>query len=205
MKGAAASDVTQRQTHSRVFHAEQAVKHKKIAVAAPKPPTAVQPPKSAPGMYKGKIIQSKIGSIWKSSTSVDKLDVKPTAPKMTGQRIGNAARGRSKSVSDLAAHSTQRSASAASKMVVKRPAHVSKPPVTSRPAGFYSARPLTRTVPATLTSTSSKSTSLAPAKASRTQDAKPKVPVADKKVNKPPVSRTLTQYRFTKETEEEKR
>ncbi|KAG7222817.1 hypothetical protein INR49_016069 [Caranx melampygus] len=201
-KRAAVSDVTQRQTYSRAFHTEQATKQKKIVAEAPKPPTAVQPPKSAPGMYKGKIVQSKIGSIWKSSTSVDKLDVKLTATKMASQRIGNAAKGRSKSVSDLAGHGTQRLASTTSKMVVRGPAQVSKPPVTSRPpAGFYSARPPTRTVPATLTSTCYKSTSLA----SRTRDPKPKIPVAEKKVNKPPVSSTLSQYRFTKETAEEKR
>ncbi|KAG7222800.1 hypothetical protein INR49_016073 [Caranx melampygus] len=34
---------------------------------------------------------------------------------------------------------------------------------------------------------------------------KAKIPVAEKKVNKPPVSSTLSQYRFTKETAEEKR
>ncbi|KAG7240919.1 hypothetical protein INR49_026217 [Caranx melampygus] len=77
----------QRQTYSRAFHTEQATKQKKIVAEAPKPPTAVQPPKSAPGMYKGDCTV-KNGSIWKSSTSVDKLDVKLTATKMASQRMG---------------------------------------------------------------------------------------------------------------------
>ncbi|XP_071317667.1 cytoskeleton-associated protein 2 [Trachinotus anak] len=203
---AAASDVKQRQTYSRAFHAEQAVKHKKIVAEAPKPPAAVQSSKSAPGMYKGKIIQSKIGSIWKSSASVDGVDSKPSAPKTESQRVGNAMKIRSKSVADLPRHGTQKPAPTMSKSVVSRPAQVSKPAVTSRaPVGFYSARPPTRTVPATLTRTSSRNTSVAPTKGSGTQNSKPKIPVTDKRVNKPSVSSTLSQYRFSMETAEERR
>uniref|UniRef100_A0A3B4WRL9 Si:ch211-266i6.3 n=1 Tax=Seriola lalandi dorsalis TaxID=1841481 RepID=A0A3B4WRL9_SERLL len=203
---AAASDVKQRQTYSRAFHTEQAVKHRKMVAEAPKPPAAVQSSKSAPGMYKGKMVQSKIGSIWKSSASLDGIDPKRSAPKTESQRVGNAAKVRSKSVADLPRHGTQKPAPPKLKSVVSRPAQVSKSAVISRPAaGFYSARAPARTVPATLTSTSSRSTTVAPTKGRGTHNSKPKIPVIDNKVNKPPVSSTLSQYRFTTETAEERR
>lgn len=199
-KGAAASDVKQRQTHSQAFLTEQAVKDRKIVAEAPKPPAAVPSSKSAPGMYKGKIVQSKIGSIWKSSATVGRADPKPES-----QRVGNATKIRSKSVADVPGHGKQKPAQTRSKSVLDRPAHVSRPAATSRPpAGFCSARPPARTVPATLTSTSSRNTK-GPIKGSGTQNSKPKIPVTDKKVNKPPVSSTLSQYRFSMETAEERR
>lgn len=205
-KRAAPSDVTQRQTYSQAFVTEQAVRHKKIVAEATKPPATVQSSRSAPGMYKGKIVQSKIGSIWKSSVSVDRADPKPSALKTERQRVGNTTKTRSKSVADLPGHGTQKPAPTRSKSAVDRPAQVSKPTVTSRPpAGFTSARPPARTVPATLSSTSCRNTTVAPTKGSGIQVSKPKISATDKKVNKPPVSSTLSQYRFTMETAEERR
>uniref|UniRef100_A0A8C9Z9A2 Si:ch211-266i6.3 n=1 Tax=Sander lucioperca TaxID=283035 RepID=A0A8C9Z9A2_SANLU len=187
---AAATDVKLRQTHSRGFLTEQAVKTKKMVAEAPKPPAAVPSSRPAPGMYKGKIVQSKIGSMWKSTATVGGADPKPPAPKAEVQRIGNVTKRRSMSVADLPVHVSQKPAATRTKSVSDEPAHVSKPPATSRPrAGLYSARPAARTVPATLAGTS----------------AKPNIPAADKKVNKPPVSNALSQYRFTMETAEERR
>lgn len=204
-KGAAVTDVRQRQTHSQAFLTEQAVRDRKIVAEAPKPPAAVASSKSAPGMYKGKIVQSKIGSIWKSSATMGGADPKPSAPKTERQRVGNVTKIRSKSVADRPGHGTQKPAQTRSKSVLDRPAYMSKPAVTSRPpAGFCSARPPARTVPATLTSTSSRNTK-GPTKGCGTQNSKPKIPVTDKKVNKPPVSSTLSQYRFSMETAEERR
>ncbi|XP_038563786.1 cytoskeleton-associated protein 2-like [Micropterus salmoides] len=100
------------QAHSQAFLTEQAVKDTIIKAEAPKPPAPVPLSKPAPGMYKGKIVQSKIGSIWKSSV---------------------------------------------------------------------------------------------PTQGSRTQNSKPKIPVNDKKVNKIPVTSTLSHYKFTVETAEERR
>uniref|UniRef100_A0A3Q3W0U7 Cytoskeleton-associated protein 2 C-terminal domain-containing protein n=1 Tax=Mola mola TaxID=94237 RepID=A0A3Q3W0U7_MOLML len=60
----------ERKTHSQVFLTEQVLKDKKIIAAVPKLPATVLTSKPAPGMYKGKIVQSKIGSIWKSSSTV---------------------------------------------------------------------------------------------------------------------------------------
>uniref|UniRef100_A0A3Q1EI63 Si:ch211-266i6.3 n=1 Tax=Acanthochromis polyacanthus TaxID=80966 RepID=A0A3Q1EI63_9TELE len=180
----------------------ETVKHKKMVTEAPKPST-VQSSKPAPGMYKGKIIQSKIGSIWKTSASVGAVDPKPSAPKMGSQNIAKC---RSKSASEMPGRGTQKPAPSRSKSVSERPAQVSKPGTNScRPAGFCSARPPTRTIPATLTSASTRNTTAAPTKASGTQNLKPKIPVTDKQVSKPPVSSTLSQYRVTMETAEERK
>ncbi|XP_051257254.1 cytoskeleton-associated protein 2 [Dicentrarchus labrax] len=203
-KGASVTDV-KRQTHSQAFLTEQAVKGKKI-VEGPKPPAAVPPPKSALGMYKGKMVESKIGAIWKSGATMGRTAPKPLAPKTDSQRVGNVTKIRSKSVADLPGHSTQNPARTRSKSVIDRPAQVSRPAVTSRPpAGFCSARPPARTVPATLTSTSTRNTNMAFTKRSGTQNSKPKIQVTEKKVNKPPVSSTISQYRFTMETAEERK
>ncbi|XP_067463496.1 cytoskeleton-associated protein 2 [Thunnus thynnus] len=204
-KIAAAGDAKQRQTHSQAFLTEQAVKHRKIAAEAPKPPAAVPSSKSAPGTYKGKIVQSKIGSIWKSSAKAGGADPKPPA-KPESQRVGNFTKNRSKSVADLHGRGTLKPAPTRSKSVSDGLAQVSKPTVTSRPpTAFRSARPPARTVPVTLTSTSSRNTTVAPTKKGGTQNSKPNISVTDKKVNKPPVTSTLSQYRFSMETAEERR
>ncbi|XP_008287852.1 cytoskeleton-associated protein 2 isoform X2 [Stegastes partitus] len=209
-----------KQTHSQALLTEPAAKLKKVVAEAPKPTAAVQSSKSAPGMYKGKIIQSKIGSIWKASASVGAAD-----PKQEGQ---NVAKHRSKSVSEMPGRGSQKPVPTRSKSVSERSAQMSKPapnrpaqmskpipnrpaqvskPATSsrRPAGFCSARPPTRTIPATLTATSSRNTTAASTKPSGTQSSKPKIPVTNRKVSKPPVSSTLSQYRFTMETAEERK
>lgn len=166
---------------------------KKIAADVPKPPAAMPTSRSAPGMYKGKIVQSKIGSIWKSSATVGGAEPKLSEPKTESQRVGNVPKSRSKSVGDLPGCGTQKPAS---KSVFNRPTQVFKPTVTSRPPA--------RTVPATLTSTSSRNTTVAPTKGSGIQNSKPKITMTDK-VNKPPVSSKLSQYRFNKETTEQRR
>lgn len=169
---------------------------KKIAAEVRMPAAAVPSSKPAPGMYKGKIVQSKIGSIWKSSLTVGCAEPKPSAPKTESQRVGNVTKSRSKSVSDLPGCGTQKPSS---KSVFNRPIQVSKPTVSSRPpAGFCSARPPARTVPAT------RNTTVAPTKGSGTQNSKPNITMTDK-VNKPPVSSKLSQYRFTMETTEQRR
>ncbi|CAK6969541.1 cytoskeleton-associated protein 2 [Scomber scombrus] len=203
---AAGGDAKQRQTHSRAFLSDQAVKHKKIAAEAPKPPAPVQSTKPAPGTYKGKVVQSKIGSIWKASAKAGGADPKPPAPKPESQRVGHFTKSRSRSVVELQGRRAPKPAPSRSKSVSDELAQASKSTVTSRPpTAFRSARPPVRTVPATLTSTSSRNTTAALTKASGTQSSKPKIPVTDKKVNKPPVTSTLSQYRYSMETVEERR
>ncbi|CAJ1064546.1 cytoskeleton-associated protein 2 [Xyrichtys novacula] len=174
-----------------------------MVAEAPKPPAAGPSSKPAPGMYKGKIVQSKIGSIWKSSNSITDTDSKPSAPKPESQRVGHMMKSRSKSVVDQPRNITQKPAPTRSKSASERP-QVSKPPVTSRPpAGFRSARPPARTVTATLTSTGTRNTKAAPIKGGPIS--KPKVAVTDVKVNKPPPMSTISQYRLNMETAEERR
>ncbi|XP_068456860.1 cytoskeleton-associated protein 2 [Clinocottus analis] len=202
---AAASDVKLRQTHSRAFLTEQTVKHRKIIAEAPKLPAALTSSKAAPGMYKGRIVQSKIGTIWKSTATMGGADLKASAPKTGGQRVGNVPKSRSKSVSDLPGHGAHKPVQTRPKSVMDAPAQVTRPAVGSRLAGFHSARPAARTVPTTLASTSSRNARVAPTKGSGTQSSKPKMQVANKQVNKPAVSSALSQYRFTMVTAEERR
>lgn len=202
----AAADV-KRQTHSQSFLTEQAVKHKKLVAEALKPPASVVQSKSAPGMYKGKIVQSKIGSIWKSTDSVATADPKPSVCKLESQRVGNVARRNiSKSVVEVPKSKMQKTVLARSRSVTDRLPQVSKPTASShRPPVFCSARPPARTVPATSTNASSRNAAVAPIKASGNLNAKPKVAVAGNKIKKPPASSTLSQYRFNTETAEERR
>lgn len=203
-RGAGVTDVKPRQTHSQTFFSEQAVKHRKMVQEASKPPAAVPSSRPAPGMYKGKIVQSKIGSIWKSSTSISDADPKPSAPKIESKSVGYVAKSRSKSVTDHVRRDVHKPAPTRSKSVSERPVKVSKPSITSRPpAVFRSARPPARAVPATLTNTGTRNVKVAATKGS--QISKPKVPVTDRKVNKPPVSSTISQYRLHMETTEERR
>lgn len=202
MQKGAASDVKLRQTHSRCFITEQIVKHPKIVTEAPTLPAAQQSSKSTPGMYKGKIVQSKIGSIWKSTATLGGADSKPSAPKTGGQRVINVTKSRSTSVTDLSVHGTRKPAQTRSKSVMDGAPQVSKPAV-SRAAGFHSARPPARTLATTLASASSRNVRVASTKGSGIQSSK--ILVTNKQVDKPPVSSALSQYRFTIETAEEKR
>lgn len=199
--GAAATE--KRQTHSQAFLTEQAAKDKKIVAEVPKLPAAVPSSKPAPGMYKGKIVQSKIGSIWKLSATVGGTEPKPSGLRQESQKVGNVTKIRSRSVADLPGHNMQRPAQTRSKSVVDKPAQVSKPAFKSRPpAGFFSCPPA-KTVPVTITS--NRNTNVAFTKRNGTHSSKAKIPGTDKKVNKPPVSSTISQYRLNMETTEQRR
>lgn len=167
-------------------------------------PAAVSLSRNALGMYKGKIVQSKIGSIWKASAGM--MDPNPSAPKTENQRPGKMARRRSKSAAEMQRHGTQKPAPVRSKSVSDGPAQVSKPAASSRrPAGFSSARPPARIAPATLTTAGSRNTTVAPTKAGGTHNPKTQISEPDKKVSKPLASNTISQYRFTMETAEERK
>ncbi|XP_037323214.2 cytoskeleton-associated protein 2 [Pungitius pungitius] len=190
-KGVAAS-VKLHQTHSRAFLCQQTVKHKVVA-EAPKPPAAGPPSKSALGMYKGKIVQSKIGSIWKPTAGG--ADLK------TGDR--NEMRRRSKSIAEMPGHGAQKPFQTSSKSVMDGTAQVTKPAVVSRPAGVQSARRPASAVSETLASC--RNANVAPVQRGGTHRSQPKSLATNKQVNKPPVSSTLSQYRFTMENAEERR
>ncbi|XP_014894700.1 cytoskeleton-associated protein 2 [Poecilia latipinna] len=175
-----------------------------------KPAVAEAPKQSvkpAPGMYKGRIVQSKIGSIWKSSDSLSAAVIKPPAPKLESEKVKDTAiKNRSKSVTEVSRQVAKRPVPMRSKSVSDQPHQVGRPPVGNcRPAGFCSARPPTRTLAATLPPATSRSTTVAAAKARGGQNSKPKIPVTDKKASRPGISSTLSQYRVAAETAEEKR
>lgn len=180
----------------RATKQEQAVIRKTTAEALKSLPAAAVPSsKSAPGMFRGKIVQSKIGSIWKSSNAVGTL--KPSVPRSDGRRDENVSKKNgSWSVVDVPMRS---------KSVSDKPAQVTKASVsTSRPAGSFSHCPPTRTVSASLKSARSRPATVAPNKPSGNANTKPKIPVTDK-VNKAAAFSSLTQYRVTMETKEERR
>lgn len=176
---------------------------KSVSEAQKPIPSAVLSSRNALGMYKGKIVQSKIGSIWKASTNVGVTNPNPSAPKMENQRAGNMTRRRSKSVAEMPRCGTQKPAQVRSKSVSDKPAQTSRPAAGSRPTGFSSARPPTRIIPATLTTASSRNTNVAPTMACG--NPKPKISETDGKVSKPPASNSISQYRFSMETAEERR
>lgn len=204
--GQQAVTTVRHQTHSQAFLSERAVKDKKIVTEAPKPAAAVPSSKPAPGMYKGKIVQSKIGSIWKSSATVVTAESKTSVPKPDSQKCGNVRRTRSKSSADPPGHGTQKPTQKRSKSTFDRPAPMCKSAATSHPPTVsVSSRPLSKTVPATQTNPSHRNTKVAYSKATGTQSSKSNLPGTEKKAIKPPVSSTLSQYRFTMETAEERR
>lgn len=208
-RGGAEADAKKRQTLSQAFLTEQTVRQRKLVAEAPLPPAAVPPSKSAPGMYKGKVVQSKIGSIWKSKSSVGGMDqksiAKPSAPKAERQKFGNLTKDKSKSVADLPKRGIQKSQPTRSKSVCDGSLPVSKRPITNRPmTGFRPAVPPARAISATLAGPRSNTSTVMP-KGKGTQNNKPTMlVVTDKKVNKP-VSSTLTQYRVSMETAEERK
>uniref|UniRef100_A0A8C6WQJ6 Si:ch211-266i6.3 n=1 Tax=Neogobius melanostomus TaxID=47308 RepID=A0A8C6WQJ6_9GOBI len=166
------------QSHSQ--KTEQAAKFKKPAGEAPKPPPALQIPRSAPGTYKGKIVESKIGSIWKSSVPARNEEQKSNAQRMTNQNTGT------------------RTTSAAGRGPTASTSRSVKPSIST----FSSARPPARSVPTTVRP---RNATVAQSRRCGTLIAKPKVPVTDTKASKPPVTSTVRQYRANSETAEEKR
>lgn len=189
-----------RQTHSQVFLGEQAVKDKKIIDVTVAKPLATVTSKPVPGMYKGKVVQSKIGAIWKTSATVGRAEPRTLTTKA---EVQNATKVQSTSVADLPRHA--KPAQTRAKPVLDKPAQLSRPTVTSRPpVGSLSARPSTRTVHVKLTSTTCRNSNMVFTKKNAMETSKPSIPGKDK-FNRPSVSSTLSQYRFTMETAEERR
>ncbi|KAM9780773.1 cytoskeleton-associated protein 2 [Syngnathus typhle] len=180
----AVCEVKQRQTHKQAVLTERTVKNGKV-VPDTRAPAAATSSKVVPGMYKGKIVESKIGSIWKSSATARKADSKPAAPKTDNQKVADLTRRRSKSVADVPGRQFLKPAPPRSKSQLDGRAQASKAASTARPW-------TSSTVPATLRT--SRNPIVAPTK--------PKIAVTDQKVKRPPVASTLSQYRCTETTEE---
>ncbi|XP_077361904.1 uncharacterized protein LOC144006759 [Festucalex cinctus] len=128
-----------RQARNRAVLTEHTVKNAKVVTGAPRAPGAAALSKVVPGMYKGKIVESKIGSIWKSSATA--------APKPENQKFGNLTKSRSKSVSDVPRRVLQKPVPPRSKSAFDGRAQASKPatsgsvPGTLRNATVAVAKP----------------------------------------------------------------
>lgn len=169
----------------------------KPAVAeAPKPSS-----KSTLGMYKGRIVQSKIGSIWKSSDSLSAAS-KPQAPKPQSEKPSDMAKkSRSKSVADVSRQAARRPAPIRPKFFSDKPHQVTRSTGCNR---FPPSLP-TRTLTGTSHTGTSQISTVVPVKPRGYQNTKLKIPVTNKKASKPLVSSTQSQYRVAMGTAEEKR
>ncbi|XP_056141173.1 cytoskeleton-associated protein 2 [Lampris incognitus] len=202
-----ASDATKRQTLSRAFLTQQVVKHRQLVAEVTKsanPPAAVPTAKSAPGMYKGRVVQSKIGSIWKSSVALGGTDqtstARPLPSKVKSKTVETLAKTRSKSVADLPRRVVQQPKPGKSNSVSDGFPPVSSYPITNRQNKFC------HTSTATAAAAPSSSRTNTVPKGKGTQGDKAKVQVTtDRKVSKPPVSSSISQYRISVETAEERR
>ncbi|XP_061658318.1 cytoskeleton-associated protein 2 isoform X2 [Syngnathoides biaculeatus] len=180
-----------------VVFAKQTVKNGKLVTDAPRAPAGMTSSKVAPGTYKGKIVESKIGSIWKSSGTARNTVSKPAVPAAESQRVANLGRRRSKPAPAVPERGFQKPRPPWSKSVLDGGVQASKPVASSCPPGPRSARNRSTTViPVTIRTAGSRNTAVAPTNS--------KILITDKKVKKPPVTSTLSQYRNT-ETAEERR
>lgn len=171
---------------SRAVLCEQVAKDNRTIEEVPAPP-ATAPSKL--GLYKGKVVQSKIGAIWKTSTTVSSAETKPPTIKAKIPNVKNNVQ------------STSAAAAAARRPAVQKPAQVARSAVTGRPppAQCFPARPPTRPVHSKISNTVPRSSKKAPSN----ENSKPSTLRAEK-VNKP-ASSSLSQYRLTMETAEERR
>ena len=197
-KAMPAGNANKRQTLSKAFLTEQAVKQKKIIESAKPPQPHTKP---APGLYKGKVIQSKIGSIWKTSVVANEGDKKPTArpstAKVESRRVDHLSKRLTMSVADLPCRADHKPKSTRSKSVSDGPLPVPKRPVTSRPTTALRTAPpphrSTRPAPPISAKTS--------VMTKETENRN----VRDKKVYQPSVSSSLSQYRVPMESAAERR
>ena len=194
-KAMPAGNANKRQTLSKAFLTEQAVKQKKIIEAAKPPQPHTKP---APGLYKGKVVQSKIGSIWKSSVDKDgdqKPTARPSTAKVESRKVDNLSKRLSMSATHLPCRADHKPKSTKSRSVSDGPLPVPKRLVTGRPpTALRTAPPPQRpTRPAP------------PSSARNSVMTKETETVRNKKVNLPSVSSSLSQYRVPMESAAERR
>lgn len=172
---------------SRAVLCEQVAKDNRTIEEVPAPP-ATAPSKL--GLYKGKVVQSKIGAIWKTSTTACSAETKPPTIKAKIPNVKNNVQSTSAAA-----------AAAARRPAVQKPAQVARSAVTGRPppAQCFPARPPTRPVHSKISNTVPRNSKKAPSN----ENSKPSTLRAEK-VNKP-ASSSLSQYRLTMETAEERR
>ncbi|XP_051540380.1 cytoskeleton-associated protein 2-like [Myxocyprinus asiaticus] len=219
------ADPAKLSTLSQAFRTQQSVRHRKLVEEVKKTPSAVLQ-KSKPGIYKGRVVQSKIDCFRKPSGDVkttkkrviSKPDVtrpKTELPKIRSKSVtvlpvstrpglNSALSSRPKSVSDVPLHVTEKSV----QMTVSQKHIPLKVPGSISQAVTHRACIPPRPVPlATGHSAISKPIPI-PSKKKETvvQRAKPKavVTTTEQKVRRPIASK-ISQYRVQMETAEERR
>uniref|UniRef100_A0A8C1WCI5 Si:ch211-266i6.3 n=1 Tax=Cyprinus carpio TaxID=7962 RepID=A0A8C1WCI5_CYPCA len=214
------ADPTKRNTLSQAFRTQQTVREKKLVEEVHKPPSTVSAiQKSKPGIYKGRVVQSKIDCFRKTSGDVkttekkviSKQDVtrpKPelskvrsksvtSLPASTKPRVNSALSSRPKSVSDIQLNATE-------KPVHKSVSHKRIPqrfPGTVSKAGF---RAPPRSAPLATGRLAIRKPSALKKKEMTVQVEKPKTATTEQKVRRP-VTSTVSQYKLQTETAEERR
>ncbi|KTG42218.1 hypothetical protein cypCar_00019690 [Cyprinus carpio] len=214
------ADPTKRNTLSQAFRTQQTVRQKKLVEEVHKPPSTVSAiQKSKPGIYKGRVVQSKIDCFRKTSGDVkttekkviSKQDVtrpKPelskvrsksvtSLPASTKPRVNSALSSRPKSVSDIQLNATE-------KPVHKSVSHKRIPqkfPGTVSKAGF---RAPPRSAPLATGRSAIRKPSALKKKEMTVQVEKPKTATTEQKVRRP-VTSTVSQYKLQTETAEERR
>lgn len=166
---------------SQAFLNEPQLKGKKTVREFSKPPLSVVASKPTAGMYKGKIVQSKIACIWKFSSTVERAQAALSTSTLKYQ----------------SPKSTDFEKKVRPKSVFAGPAHMPRSVATSCPqiaSSCSSARPLS----ATLTSISDGNPDVGSA---RTQKLKPTGSEPDKMVSKSQ-SNIYSRTRFAMETKE---
>ncbi|XP_016096351.1 cytoskeleton-associated protein 2-like [Sinocyclocheilus grahami] len=215
------ADPTKRNTLSQAFRTPQTVRHRNLVKEVQKPPSSVSAiQQSNPGMYKGRVVQSKIDCFRKPNAAdvkttekkvISKLDV--TRPKPEWPKV------RSKSVSSLPMSSKARVNSAVS----SRPKSVSDIPLNANEKPVQvsvSHKRIPQNVPGTVTQAgacalprsaplatrhSAISKPIASKKKEKTvQVEKPKTATTKQKVRRP-VTSTASQYKVRIKTAEERR
>uniref|UniRef100_A0A671Q5R8 Si:ch211-266i6.3 n=1 Tax=Sinocyclocheilus anshuiensis TaxID=1608454 RepID=A0A671Q5R8_9TELE len=215
------ADPTKRNTLSQAFRTQQTVRHRNLVKEVQKPPSSVSAiQQSNPGMYKGRVLQSKIDCFRKPSAAdvkttekkvISKLDVtrpKPEWPKVrsksvsslptsTKARVNSAVSSRPKSVSDIQLNATEKPVQVS--VFHKRiPQNV---PGTVTQAGAC-ALPRSASL---ATGHSAISKPIASKKKEKTvQVEKPKTATTEQKVCRP-VTSTASQYKVQIKTAEERR
>lgn len=177
-RGAAATE--KQPARQQAILREQVGKDNKITDGNPGPP-ATAPSKL--GVYKGKVVQSKIGAIWKTSTTACSAETKQSTIKAKIPNVKNDT------------HSTSAASAPARRQAVPRPSQVARSAVTGR----FPAHPPARPVHSKISNTAPRMHQ----QATFNESSKPSI-VRMEKVNKP-ASSNLSQYRLTTETAEERR
>ncbi|KAK7120638.1 hypothetical protein R3I94_020582 [Phoxinus phoxinus] len=202
------ADPTRRNTLSQAFRTQQTVRHRKLVEEVQKPPSTVSAiQKSKPGIYKGRVVQSKIDCFRKPSgdakTTEKKVIPKPELPKV-----------RSKSVTSLPASTKPRVNLSRPKSVSDVPLNATEKPVQKSvshnrilqkvPGSFFQAGAPRVCVPSRPAPLATGRSAIRPTASKKQEMAKPKPATTEQNVRRP-VTSTISQYKVQMNTAEERR